>query len=116
METFENGVTINPYTALQYLLGKTEIKTEDGIYVLDIQDEAEEIIVTVDYERTAAYDGEHHPIGKSCVFNVTYSTDTYSHNPFSFAELIQDMHDQHLVEVETWLYEAVSKYGEMEEK
>ncbi|TDL57827.1 hypothetical protein E2R60_04930 [Paenibacillus dendritiformis] len=110
METFGN-VVINPDTALQYLLGETEIKTEDGIYVLDIEDEAEEIVVTVDYERTAAYDGENHPIGKSCVFNVTYSTDTYSRNPFSFGELINDLHDQHLEEVETWLYEAVLKYG-----
>ncbi|MFW5437795.1 hypothetical protein, partial [Paenibacillus apiarius] len=104
-----NGTTINAAAALQYLLGKTEIQEEDGTYILDIQDEAEEIVVTVDYKRDA-YDGERHNIGTNCVFNVVYSTDSFGQNPFSFETLIQDLHDQHLEEVEAWLYDAALKY------
>ncbi|MFW5436221.1 hypothetical protein, partial [Paenibacillus apiarius] len=109
LETFENGTTINQTTALQYLLDKSEIKVEDGVYTIDIQYEGEEIVVTVEYTRTV-YDGEHHPIGTNCVFNVVYSTDSFGQNPFSFETLIQDLHDQHLEEVEAWLYDAALKY------
>ncbi|MFW5438945.1 hypothetical protein, partial [Paenibacillus apiarius] len=46
--------------------------------------------------------------------NVVYSTDSFGQNPFSFETLIQDLHDQHLEEVEAWLYDAALKYGVME--
>lgn len=114
-ETFDNGKTINAEAALQYLLGKSSIDAEGGHYILDIQDEGEEINVTVDYTRTVI-DGENHSLGTNCVFNVTYSTDSYSRFRFSFGSLINDLHEQHLEEVETWLYESVLKYGEMEGK
>ncbi|GAV11335.1 hypothetical protein PBN151_1262 [Paenibacillus sp. NAIST15-1] len=112
-ENFENGVIINSEAALQYLLGKSSIDADGGHYILDIQDEGEEIAITVDYTRTVA-DAEYHVLGTNCVFNVTYSTDRYSQNHFSFEVLINDLHEQHLDEVEAWLYEAVLKYGEME--
>lgn len=38
--------------ALQYLLGETKFESENGYFLLEIQDEGEEIQVTVDFHET----------------------------------------------------------------
>jgi len=96
---------------LQYLLGETKINVDGGHYMLEIQDEGDEIRVTVDYERTE-YDAEHqlHP-GRSCVFNLTYSTDSFGPRPFSFERLSADLHEQGLEEVDEWLIRFAESKG-----
>lgn len=94
----------------QFLLGETRIEADGGYYVLDIQDEGDEIHVTVDYERTEP-EGDLVPIGRNCVFNVTYSTDSFGRNPFSFEELSHDLHEQGLETVDEWLGNFIRSKG-----
>jgi len=95
---------------LQFLLGETRIDVPGGYYVLDIQDEGDEIRVTVDYERTERA-GDLSPIGRNCVFNVTYSTDPYGHRPFSFEAVSRDLHEQNLEEVDEWFVRFAKSKG-----
>jgi hypothetical protein len=105
IEKLAGGIEVNVEEALQYLIGETKIAQEDGYYVLIVNGEGEHLQVTVDYERTKT-DTEQGftSIGKQCVFNELYSYDVYGENPFSFKQLIDDLHDQHLDAVENWLY------------
>lgn len=95
---------------LQFLLGEIRIEADGGCYVLDIQDEGDEIHVTVDYERSEPA-GELVPIGRNCVFNVRYSTDPFGRNPFSFEELIRDLHEHSLEAVEEWFVNFIRSKG-----
>ena len=95
---------------LQFLLGETKIDVDGGYYVMDIQDEVDEIRVTVDYERTEA-DGDLLPIGRHCVFNETYSTDSFGRKPFSFEVLSRDLHEQGLEEVDEWFVRFAESKG-----
>lgn len=95
---------------IQWLLGDTKIEVEGGYYVLDIQDEGEEIRVTVDYERTER-DGDLAPVGRNCVFNEVYGTDTFGQNPFSFEALSHDLHEQGLEEVDAWVVSFARSKG-----
>jgi hypothetical protein len=97
MKEVENlgGTEINVSEALQYLAGETVAKIGQGKYFIDLQDEGEEITVTIDYEAN---------IGRNCVFNEeTYQTDSFGKNPFSFEQLSVDLHSQGLEEVDEWL-------------
>lgn len=95
---------------LQYLLGETKIEEDGGHYILHIQDEGEEIRVTVDYERTER-DGDLVPIGRNCVFNETYSKDTFGRKPFSFEALSSDLNEQGLEEVDEWIIRFAESKG-----
>jgi len=104
------GVKINVEEALQYLQGPTKIAQEDGYYVLFFNDEGEHLQVSVDYERTESNpEKELVPIGRNCVFNELYSFDRYGENPFSFEQLIDDLHAQHLEAVENWLADFLTE-------
>lgn len=95
---------------LQYLLGETRIDVAGGYYVLEVQDEGDEINVTVDYERTER-DGDLLPIGRNCVFNETYTADSYGDNPFSIEQLSADLHAQNLDEVDEWVVRFAESKG-----
>mgnify|MGYP001295898412 CR=1 FL=1 len=95
---------------LQFLLGETRIDVEGGYYVLDVQDEGDEICVTVDYERTER-NGDLHPIGRHCVFNEVYSADSYRRKPFSFECLSHDLHEQELEAVDEWFVRFAASKG-----
>lgn len=102
--------TMKENEVIQFLLGETRIDVEGGYYVLDIQDEGEEIRVTVDYERTER-DGDLVPIGRNCVFNEAYSTDTFGRKPFSFEALSSDLNEQGLEEVDEWIIHFAESKG-----
>lgn len=93
------GIEVNVDEALHALLGETKIEQEDGYYVLNFNDEGEQLQVTVEYERTFA-DPEKglSTIGLNTVFNETYFVDE-----FSFDQLIEDLHAQNLEDVENWI-------------
>jgi len=95
---------------LQFLLGETRIDVPGGYYVLDIQDEGDEIHVTVDYERKEK-DGDLSPIGRNCVFNETYSTDAFGRKSFSFEVLSHDLHEQELEVVDEWFVDYAKSKG-----
>jgi len=95
---------------LQFLLGETRIDVDGGYYVLNIQDEGDEVRVTVDYERTER-DGDLQPIGRNCVFNETYSTDSFGLKPFSFEALSRDLHEQGLEAVDEWFVNFARSKG-----
>ena len=111
MKKFEEicSMIINVEEALQYLLGETEfkskVKLDDGEeipmkYILKFYDFGDEIQVVVDTDSF---------LGINCVFNETYSVDTYAKNPFSFEQLINDLHAQRLYGVEEWLFNFLEK-------
>jgi len=110
IEKLAGGIEVNVEEALQYLIGETKIAQEDGYYVLIFNDEGEHLQVTIDYERTKN-DTEQGftSIGKQCVFNELYSFDVYGENPFSFEQLIDDLHAQHLEAVENWLADFLTE-------
>mgnify|MGYP001178066872 FL=1 len=102
--------TMKENEVLQFLIGETRIDADGGYYMLEIQDEGDEIHVTVDYERTKK-DGDLYPIGRNCVFNTTYSTDSFGRKPFSFERLSQDLHEQGLEEVDEWFFRFAESKG-----
>ncbi|MBX6362107.1 MAG: hypothetical protein IRZ03_18795 [Acidobacterium ailaaui] len=104
------GIQINVEEALQYLAGVTKITEEGGFYELQLNAQGEHLSVTVDYERTESNsEKELAPIGRKCIFNELYSFDVYGQNPFSFEQLIEDLHAQHLEAVENWLAEFLAE-------
>ena len=111
MKKFEEigSMIINVEEALQYLMGETEfkskVKLDDGevidvMYILKFYDHGDEIQVVVDTDSF---------LGINCVFNETYSVDSYAKNPFSFEQLINDLHAQRLYGVEDWLFNFLEK-------
>ena len=102
--------TMKENEVIQFLLGETRIDVEGGYYVLEIQDEGDEIRVTVDYERTEK-DGDLSPIGRNCVFNTTYSTDHYTEPSFSFERLSSDLNEHGLEEVDEWFIRFAESKG-----
>jgi len=111
MKKFEElyGQIINVEEALQYLLGETTfetiVKLDDGEeipmkYILKFYDYGDEIQAVVDTDSF---------LGINCVFNETYSVDTYAENPFSFGQLLDDLHAQRLEQVEEWLFDFLTK-------
>lgn len=102
--------TMKENEVIQFLLGETKIDVGGGYYVLEIQDEGDEILVTVDYVRTEK-DGDLSPIGRNCVFNMTYSTDQYAHRPFSFEALSRDLNEHGLEEVDKWFVRFAESKG-----
>lgn len=105
IEEFENGKKISATHALQYLLGETNFETDSQKYRLEFEDDGEEIRVTVDAFRTVGFtDFDGVDISPStqwnCVFNQTYQN-------FTFAELLEDLHNQHLEEVEDHMYDFI---------
>jgi len=102
--------TMKENEVIQFLLGPTRIDVDGGYYVLDVQDEGEEIRVTVDYERTER-DGDLQPIGRRCVFNEVYSTDSFGRKPFSFERLSHDLHEQELEAVDEWFVQFARSKG-----
>jgi len=103
-------MTMKENEVLQFLLGETRINVDGGYYIMGVQDEGDEINVTVDYERTEK-DGDLSPIGRNCVFNTTYSTDSFGRKPFSFERLSQDLHEQGLEEVDQWFVRFAESKG-----
>lgn len=101
------GIEIKVDEALQYLLGvgETKIEQEDGFYVLAFDDQGEYLQVTVDYGRTEADPAKGIvPISCHCVFN-----EEYHFEQFSFEQLIEDLHAQHLEDVEFWVVNVLEK-------
>ncbi|MED4885415.1 hypothetical protein [Bacillus smithii] len=93
------GIEVNIDEALQALLGEAKIEQEDGYFVLNFNDEGEQLQVTVDYERTVAdTDKGLSAIGVNTVFNEKYHLEQ-----FSFDQLIEDLHAQNLEDVENWI-------------
>lgn len=95
---------------IQWLLSETKIEVEGGYYVLDIQDEGEEIRVTVHHERTEK-DGDLSPIGRTCVFNEVYSTDSFGWKPFSLEALSSDLNEQRLEDLDEWIIRFAESKG-----
>jgi hypothetical protein len=102
IEHWDSGDTINAEEALQYIIGETYVKKDKfSDYKLEFIDDGEEIQITVDQinnNNTA-----------NCLFNEIYQTDSYAENTFSFEQLIDDLHVQHLEIVENWLADHLIK-------
>lgn len=90
---------------LDFLLGSTRLDVEEGYYIFDIEDDGENIRVSVDYERTILNETLQ-PIGKHCVFNKTYPA-----SEFSFERLSEELNDQNLNEVDRWLLDLFNEKG-----
>lgn len=95
---------------IQFLLGETRIDMTGEYYILNIHDECDQISVTVDYERTER-DGDLVPIGRHCIFNMTYSTDSFGPRPFSFEALSRDLNEHGLEEVDQWFVRFAESKG-----
>lgn len=94
IENLTGGIKVNVDEALRLLVGETKIEQEDGYYLLEFDSKGGDLNVTVDYKGGLGY---------NCVFNESYSLDSHDENPFSFEQFIEDLHAQHLEDVENWI-------------
>ena len=102
IERFENGTMINKDIAFAELIGKTEFAGESGKYILEfIQNEIDDIQITaIQISDT---------MGANNLFNEQYNEN------FTFAELLTDLHDQHLEELEELVYDFIIEKAEITE-
>lgn len=88
---------------MQFLLGDTKIETSGGYYTLSIQDEGEEINVTVDFHNSEISTGS---LQHSVLFN-----ETYPENEFTFEQLSEDLNAQDLEIVDQWVVNFAESKG-----
>jgi hypothetical protein len=100
IENFENGKVINKEIVFTELIGKTEFAGEAGKYILEfIQNDLDDIQVTVIQISNT--------MGANSLFNEHYNEN------FTFTELLNDLHDQHLEELEELVYNFIIEKAEI---